>query len=315
MFTRRRAGLFALLAVAAVGLLILFSAPAASAATADEDSGSALSTAQAVVLGAVEGFTEYLPVSSTGHLLVAERLMDLGTGSDKDATDTYTVVIQIGAILAVLGIYRMRFVSMIDGVRGRSPEGRSTLIALVVAFIPAAIVGQVFGDKIKEHLLEPFPVAIAWIAGAVAIFVFVAFSDRIKVTTTSVAAITWQQAGMIGLAQTLALWPGTSRSLITLLAALLLGIGMSAAVEFSFLLGFVTLSAATVYELAKNGSNLIDQFGLLNPIIGIVVAGVTAWISVRWMVSYLQKHSLAIFGWYRIAVGVVVIGLIATDVI
>jgi undecaprenyl-diphosphatase len=274
-----------------------------------------LTTPKAVVLGAVEGFTEYLPVSSTGHLLVAERLMGIGQGSDKSATDTYTVVIQIGAILAVLGLYWQRFGSMIQGLVGRSQEGRTSLNALIIAFIPAAIIGQVFGDTIKEHLLNPGPVAAAWIVGSAAIFVFAAIGDRLRVTTESVTSMTMRQALIIGLAQTLALWPGMSRSLVTILAALLVGLSLGAAVEFSFLLGFVTLSAATAYELLKNGSEMIDAFGWKNPIIGIVVAGITAVISVKWMVAYLQHRSLAIFGWYRLAAGLATIGLILAGTI
>jgi undecaprenyl-diphosphatase len=274
-----------------------------------------LTTPKAIVLGAVEGLTEYLPVSSTGHLLVAERLMGIGEGADKAATDTFTVVIQIGAILAVLGLYRRRFGSMIEGLVGRSAEGRTSLGALIIAFIPAAIIGQLFGDKIKDHLLNPGPVAAAWLAGSIAIFVFVAIGDRLRVTTESVSAMTMRQALIIGLAQVLALWPGTSRSLVTILAALAVGLSLSAAVEFSFLLGFVTLSAATGYELLKNGNEMIDTFGWKNPIIGIVVAGIAAVISVKWMVAYLQHRSLAIFGWYRIAAGLATIGLILAGTI
>jgi undecaprenyl-diphosphatase len=283
------------------------------------ESGSAhlntLTTPKAVVLGAVEGLTEYLPVSSTGHLLVAERLMGIGQGSDKSATDTYTVVIQIGAILAVLGLYWRRFGSMLQGLVGRSQEGRTSLSALIIAFIPAAIIGQLFGDTIKEHLLNPGPVAAAWIVGSAAIFVFAAIGDRLRVTTESVTSMTMRQALIIGLAQTLALWPGMSRSLVTILAALLVGLSLGAAVEFSFLLGFVTLSAATAYELLKNGSEMIDAFGWKNPIIGIIVAGITAVISVKWMVAYLQHRSLAIFGWYRLAAGLATIGLILAGTI
>lgn len=267
-----------------------------------EPTTNTLSTPKAVVLGIVEGLTEYLPVSSTGHLLVAERLMGIGQGKDKSATDTFTVVVQVGAIIAVLGIYRKRFALMIEGVIGRSAEGRRTLASLVVAFIPAAVIGQLLGDTIKEHLLQPWPVVAAWFVGGVAILVFVANQSKITVRVTSIDAITIQQAVLIGLAQTLALWPGTSRSLVTLIAALLLGISLPIAVEFAFLLGFITLSAATAKELLSNGSELFHTFGVLNPVIGTIVAGIAAWAAVRWMIGYLQHHPLTIFGWYRIVI-------------
>ncbi|HKY14592.1 MAG TPA: undecaprenyl-diphosphate phosphatase [Microthrixaceae bacterium] len=286
------------------------------AATASDGGGdSTLTTPKAIVLGAVEGFTEYLPVSSTGHLLVVERLLDLGVGEDAAATDSYTIVIQLGAILAVLGIYRRRFVLMGEGVLGRSAEGRTTLTALVVAFIPAVVVAQLFGDTIKEELLEPWPVVIAWAAGSIAIFAFVAWGDRFRATTPSIGAMSVRQAAIIGVAQTLALWPGTSRSLVTILAAVAVGLELVAAVEFSFLLGFVTLSAATAYELLTNGSEIYDMFGLWQPLIGIVVAGICAFASVKWMVAYLQRHSLAIFGWYRLAAGAATAVLLVTGVI
>jgi undecaprenyl-diphosphatase len=275
-----------------------------------EPTTNTLSTPKAVVLGIVEGLTEYLPVSSTGHLLVAERLMGIGQGKDKSATDTFTVVVQVGAIIAVLGIYRKRFVLMLEGVVGKSVEGRRTLASLVVAFIPAAVIGQLLGDTIKEHLLQPWPVVAAWFVGGVAILVFVANQSRIRVRVTSIDAITIQQAVLIGLAQTLALWPGTSRSLVTLIAALLLGISLPIAVEFAFLLGFITLSAATAKELLSNGSELFHTFGVLNPVIGTIVAGIAAWAAVRWMIGYLQNHPLTIFGWYRIVIAGIGAGLI-----
>ena len=285
-------------------------APAIEAAAKAKAKLNTLTGPKAAVLGLVEGITEYLPISSTGHLLLAERLLDIGQGKDKNATDTFTVVIQIGAILAVLGIFRKRFVSMAEGLVGRSVDGRNALIALVVAFIPAAVVGQLFGDPIKEHLLEPWPVVAAWAVGGVVILVFVAQQGRFRAVTTSVGAITVRQAAIIGIAQTLALWPGTSRSLVTILAAVALGMSLQVAVEFSFLLGFVTLSAATAYELLKNGKEMFDVFGVVNPLIGTVIAGIAAFLAVKWMLSWLQTRPLTVFGWYRLgaaALGAVLI--------
>ena len=273
-----------------------------------------LSTVEAVVLGVVEGVTEFLPVSSTGHLLIVERLLGLGTGQDKLAVDTYTIAIQLGAILAVLGIYRHRFVLMLEGLAGRSDEGRASLRAVVVAFLPAAAIGFVAGDSIKEHLLAPWPVAGAWFVGGVAILWF----GRSFTTTPrhgSIAEITPRTALLIGLAQSLALWPGTSRSLVTILAALALGVALDAAVEFSFLLGFVTLGMATAYALVQDGSELVDRFGVATPLLGTVVAGIAAFLSVKAMVGWLQSRSLDVFGWYRIGAAGAAAVLIITGVI
>ncbi len=277
---------------------------------------SSLTTAKAVVLGLVEGATEYLPVSSTGHLLVTERILEVGQSpAEKSVTDTYTVVIQIGAIVAVLGIFRKRFKLMLDGVLHADAGGRSLLRSLVVAFVPAAIIGKLFGDPIKEHLLRPWPVVGAWIVGGIVILAFGANRNRFRARIDSLQAIPPTAALAIGAAQTVALWPGTSRSFVTILAALALGCSMTVAVEFSFLLGFVTLSAATALELAQNGSEMVDHFGILNPVVGIAVAGVAAFASVRWMITYLERHSLTIFGWDRIALGLGVGVLLVTGTI
>lgn len=292
------------------------SAPSARGDSAATGRDASLNTPKAIVLGLVEGVTEYLPISSTGHLLITEKILDVGQrSSDRDATDTYTVVIQIGAILAVLGIYRSRFVLMLQGVAGRSAEGRSLLMSLLLAFVPAAAIAFAFQDPIKSRLLRPWPVVVAWVVGGAVILAFVAKRDRLRERFVTLGAVPPQVALGIGLAQAVALWPGTSRSFVTILAALALGCSMTVAVEFSFLLGFVTLSAATAYELLKHGGTLVDTFGVWNPLVGIVVAGLAAFVSVKWMITYLEKHPLTVFGWYRIGVGVVVAALLVTKAI
>ena len=293
---------------------------AATAGDAPEatDPGAAsdeLTAGKAAVLGLVEGITEYLPVSSTGHLLVTARLLDVGTSPETEAAaDTYAIAIQAGAILAVLLLYFGRIRSMLAGMVGRDAEGRQVLVGLVLAFTPAAVVGLALGDVIKEVLLEPWAVAVAWALGGVAILTLGVRLER-RVGGAAIEAITARQALLIGVAQTLALWPGTSRSLVTILAALAVGLSLAAAVEFSFLLGLATLGAATAYEALRNGGELIDTFGWVNPLIGLVVAFVSAAVAVRWMVTYLQRHSLAVFGWYRLAVAAVAAVLIATGTI
>lgn len=276
-----------------------------------------LTPAKAAALGIVEGITEFLPISSTGHLLVTGRWMGVGTSDvTKDAFDTYLIVIQAGAILAVLLLYWRRVVSIVKGMLGRDPQGRQIGIATICAFLPAAVVGVAFEKPIKSHLLEPVPVIIAWAVGGVLLLWFGSRAhDRDERNAKPLETITWQQGLIIGGAQVIAMWPGTSRSLITIVAALLVGLSLSAAVEFSFILGLVTLGAATVYEGAKNGGVVLDIYGWVNPLIGFVFAFASAAIAVKWMVAYLQRHSLSIFGWERLIVAAGALGLLLAGVI
>ena len=262
---------------------------------------------EAVVLGLVEGLTEYLPVSSTGHLLVASRLLGIGgDGRTERALDTYAICIQSGAILAVLVLYRHRTAQLVRGAVGRSPGGRRILAALAVAFAPAAVTGFLAGAMVKSLLFGVVPVAVAWIAGGLFILgtrnrPWIA-GDRLDLELIGV-----RRAAVIGLAQTVALWPGISRSLVTILAALFVGCSMKAAVEFSFLLGLVTLGAATAYEALRSGPEVIEVFGVATPALGLVVAFAAALTSIRWMVGWLEIRSLDVFGWYRVGIGAVVL--------
>lgn len=283
-----------------------------------EDQGAAdsqMTTWKAIVLGAVEGITEYLPISSTGHLIVTQRILGIGdTSATKDAADSYAIAIQFGAILAVLVLYRRRILTILQGLFGRNADGQTLLVSLVIAFVPAVIVGVLFEKSIKENLLGAGPVIAAWIVGGIVLLVL---APRIKPDRPglSITNIGPRQAVIIGIAQVLAMWPGTSRSLVTILAALFVGMTLAAAVEFSFLLGLMTLGAATIYETGKNGSTMIDAYGWVDPLVGLVVAFVFAVAAVRWMVTWLQTRSLAVFGWERLVVAAVTIGLIATNVI
>jgi undecaprenyl-diphosphatase len=274
-----------------------------------------MNTWKAVVLGVVEGVTEYLPVSSTGHLLVTQRILGIGdTDATKDAADTYAIAIQFGAILAVLVLYWQRIVSILRGLIGRDPEGRRLLIALVLAFLPAVAVGLVGEKAIKSHLFGPGPVIAAWTVGGV---LLLWLAPKIKADRPGfrITELTWRHGLIIGVAQVLAMWPGTSRSLVTILAALAVGASLATAVEFSFLLGLMTLGAATVYESAKNGSQVIDAYGWIDPLVGMVAAFLSAVLAVRWMVKWLQTRSLAIFGWERLVVAAGTVALLATGVI
>ncbi len=262
-----------------------------------------LSALDSIILGLVEGLTEYLPVSSTGHLLVTQKILGLGGDEATDlALETYAICIQAGAILAVLFLYWGRIRQMLDGLVGRSEEGRHILIAVITAFIPTAIIGLVIQDPVREYLFGVWPIALSWLVGGVVIL-FLGRTGFMNKPGKALGEITAQNALTIGVLQAIAMWPGTSRSLTTIIAGVLIGLSLKAAVEFSFLLGLITLSAATAFEGLQNGPALIDQFGVINPLIGLVVAFVSAMAAVKWMVNWLEQKGFDIFGYYRLAIG------------
>lgn len=263
---------------------------------------------QALILGLVEGLTEYLPVSSTGHLLLTQRLMGIGSS---DAADAFTICIQAGAILAVLGLYYRRVGDMALGMLGRSEGGRKLALNILAAFIPAAVLGLLLEKVIKKFLFGHewglWPVVAAWFVGGVAILA-VSFFKRKSTTIRNLGLedITVRMAVIIGVAQCLAMWPGVSRSLITIVGGLLVGLSLPAAVEFSFLLGVLTLSAATAYDALKHGREMLESFGPAPLAVGFIAAWLSAMLAVKWMVGYLNRHGMSIFGWYRIILAVVV---------
>ncbi len=273
-----------------------------------------LSSVDAVILGVVEGLTEFLPISSTGHLMVVERLLGVGTGVDKAAADTFTIAVQMGAILAVIAVYRGHIVRMVNGLFGRDDFGRRLLINVLIGFAPAAIVGLALEGPIKDHLFGVWPVVLAWTVGGVALIVWGrALANRGGAIRTD--NLTPRVALIIGCAQALALWPGVSRSLVTIVAAVLVGVALPAAVEYSFLLGAVTLTAASVLDLMKHGRELVDTFGIATPALGFIVAFLSALVAVRWLIRYLEGHALTVFGWYRVAAAITAVGLIAAGAI
>ncbi|UDY34194.1 undecaprenyl-diphosphate phosphatase [Dermatobacter hominis] len=321
---RLRCAIAAALAMAAV-VLVARPADAAALAGAAADVGEELlSWWQAAILGIVEGITEYLPISSTGHLLVVSRLLGLPSeegSAGLEAVNTYAVAIQFGAILAVVGLFWKRFVSMVKGLFGRDDGGRHLLVVLVLAFLPSAILGFLFDDAIEGALFGPWPIVAAWVVGGIVILVLERSGlipdrgEKAAPGTDPLLDITYRQALIIGAAQCLALWPGTSRSLTTILAALLIGVAVPAAVEFSFLLGFATLTSASLYKMAKDGDVLIEQFGVVTPLIGVLAAFVSAVIAIKWLVSYLERHDLTIFAWYRFVVAAIAAGLLLAGTI
>lgn len=280
----------------------------------------------AVVLGLVEGITEYLPISSTGHLILASALMGLDeTEQQKSAVDAFNIVVQGGAILAVLGLYWPRVVRMIKGVFGQDSQGLRLAINIIIAFLPAAVLGVPLNDLIEEHLFSTWPVLGALAVGGV----YMMLLDRYKIhpnrsdseneTGKDITDLTWRGALVIGLMQCVAMWPGTSRSMMTITGGVIVGLKPKAAAEFSFLLGLPTLGGACVYKLYKDmtgeGPNMFETLGVAPILIGIAVATVSAVFAVRWLVAFLNTHGLTPFGWYRLALTAVLGGMILAGVL
>lgn len=274
---------------------------------------------QSIILGIVEGLTEYLPVSSTGHLILAERAMGLGgaVGSpEKTALDAYTISIQAGAILAVLGLYFSRVKSMAMGVLGKNPEGLQLALRILIAFAPAVVVGLKFKEKIDFHLMHLWPVTFAWLIGGLAILAVEWFRpSNSRKPGKELSEMTMKMALIIGLLQCVAMWPGTSRSLVTIVGGVLVGLRLSAAVEFSFLLGLLTLSAATVKDSLDNGALMVQTYGVWVLFFGLIAAWLSAVLAVKWMVGFLQKRSFVVFGYYRVALACIVMALIFSKVL
>ncbi|HTO54790.1 MAG TPA: undecaprenyl-diphosphate phosphatase [Myxococcota bacterium] len=252
---------------------------------------------QAVVLGLVEGITEYLPISSTGHLILVESLLGLGGEDTKPALDAFSIVIQGGAILAVLGLYFQRVLSMLRGVLGSDPTGLRLLLNLLVAFVPSVVVGLPLDKWIERHLFHPLPVLLTLAAGGLFMIVY---DRRLRSGTRTIDELDWRHALGIGALQCLALWPGTSRSMVVIVGGLLFGLRPRDAAEFSFLLGLPTLGGACAYKALKE-HHAIAQLGVTPVAIGIAVAAISAALAVRWLVSFLNRRGLAPFGWYRLA--------------
>ena len=267
-----------------------------------------------IILGIVEGLTEYLPVSSTGHLIVTEYLLGLDNPANKNALDAFSVCIQGGAILAVLLLYFGRVKGVLQGFAGKNPAGLRLGCNLLLAFVPAVAIGLAFDDKIKAHLFGVWPVVWAWVVGGLVILLYVRWRNSTGQGNAGKGLddITYRQALLVGFMQCIAMWPGTSRSLMTMLGGMVAGLSVAAAVEFSFLLGLVTLGSATAYDAVKHGALMVETFGVWPLVMGSLTAFIAAMVAVKWMVGYLQKHSLSIFGWYRIAAGCVLAALIFT---
>lgn len=258
----------------------------------------------AAVLGLVEGLTEFLPVSSTGHLILVGAL--LGIGENDERAKTFEIVVQLGAILAVCWEYRRDLTSL----AARAPRERKAaafLAKLFLAFLPAAIVGLLFGKAIKERLFNPTSVAIALVVGGVAMILMERLAP--KRTPGHVEDITWGQALGVGLFQLTALWPGVSRSAATILGGLALGLDRSRATVFSFYLALPTLGAATVYEAWKS-RHLLSSADAAPFAVGLAVAFVSALLVIRGMLAYVRRYDFVPLAVYRILLGLIVFVLL-----
>jgi undecaprenyl-diphosphatase len=255
---------------------------------------------QALLLGVVEGVTEYLPISSTGHLILTAWLLGLADDPERwAAAFAFNIVIQAGAIAAVALLYHRRLRRMAAGLLGRDDEGRRLAVLLGIAFLPAAVLGPLLDETIETRLNGPWPVAFALFAGAV-LMLAVAWK-RPGAGGRGLEAVDWRLALAVGAGQCLAMWPGTSRSMMTIVVGMLGGLAPAAAAELSFLLGLVTLTAATGYKLATGGAAVVAHFGVGALAIGFAAATVSAALAVRWFVGFLNRRGLAPFAWYRLA--------------
>ncbi|MFW5874116.1 MAG: undecaprenyl-diphosphate phosphatase [Verrucomicrobiota bacterium] len=310
---------------------------ASEAETVDEPT---LTYADALILGLVEGITEFLPVSSTGHLILTNAWLGLDSDTpmhDKDgapilvesdegpprpytigeAAYAYVIVIQAGAIAAVVILYWRTILSVILGCLGRDPNGLKLAINLIVAFLPAAVLGLLLDDWIERTLGDNIrAVAAALVVGGIVMLVVERWRKHGRKGPVEPEAgpqlheLSAAKSVMIGFIQCFAMWPGTSRSMATIVGGYLAGLSPARAAEFSFLLGLITLTAASGYKFVFDGGNMLAALDFGPVLAGCVVAFLSAALAVKWLVGYLSKHGLALFAWYRIALAIVVFALL-----
>lgn len=267
---------------------------------------------QAVVLGIVEGLTEFLPISSTGHLIIASDLVNF---AQTPGADTFVVAIQAGAILAVCWYYRARICRILRGLFS-SPVEQRLAVNTIVGFLPAAVIGVMVAGFIKSHLFNPVAVAAALVVGGVIILAVEHYHESrgIEPRVATMDDMTWKDALAVGFMQCFAMIPGTSRSGSTIIGGLFLGLSRKAATEFSFFLSIPTIFGATVYDLykARDSLTLDNLDGLL---VGTAVSFVSALFVVKWLLRYVSTNDFKAFGWYRILFGIVILALGATGVV
>jgi undecaprenyl-diphosphatase len=306
--------------------------------------GQPLPVGHAVVLGIVEGVTEFLPISSTGHLILANRVLDLDRERQafdlqgnplwsvspqeatderpievftvKQAADVYAVAIQAGAIAAVALLYFRSILAIFAGLLGRNPDGLRLLRNLLVAFFPAVVLGLAFEDLIDAYLFSVETVAAALVVGSVIMVVADVWQRRRAkrlgdaLPDPALAQMSVRQALLIGVLQCFAMWPGMSRSMMTIVGGYCAGLRPARAAEFSFLLGLPTLTGAALYKSLGSGDLVVAAFGWQPLVIGCVVAAIAGGLSVKWLVGYLTRHGLGIFAIYRIVLAIAVLAVL-----
>ena len=264
--------------------------------------------AKAAAMGVVEGLTEFLPISSTGHLILAGALL----GFDDDKAKVFDIAIQTGAIFAVILVYWEKIRSTAKAFRYQV-EAQRFVLNVFIGFLPAVVLGLLFGKLIKEHLFTPWVVATTFIVGGF-IILWAERRPPSSVRIRTVEDMRGRDALMVGLVQCLAMIPGTSRSGATIIGGMLLGLSRKAATDFSFFLAIPTLIGAGVYSLYKERALLsVEDIPMFAT--GLVVSFISAWLCVRWLLKYIATHSFEIFAWYRIAFGIVVLATAWTGLV
>ena len=259
-----------------------------------------LALLKALFLGLIEGLTEFLPISSTGHLILFGHLIDFQSDSGR----AFEVVIQLGAILAVCWLYRQKIIELVKGFFSGDVHARRFAINVFVAFLPAVVIGVLAVDFIKQVLFSPLVVAFALIIGALIIFAVEAREYKPK--TIEATDISLKQAILVGFAQCVAMIPGTSRSGATIIGGMLSGLSRKAATEFSFFLAMPTMLGAATYDLFRN-ANVLTSDNLVNISVGFMAAFVAALLVIKALVKFVEKHSLRVFAWYRIVLGILIL--------
>ncbi|MBM3620048.1 MAG: undecaprenyl-diphosphate phosphatase [Alphaproteobacteria bacterium] len=266
-----------------------------------------LTLLKAALLGILEGLTEFLPISSTGHIILMEELI----GFEGPKGKVFEIVIQLGAILAVCWLYRVKIWHTVVGIR-RDPVARRFAANIVIAFVPAVVIGVLFHKQIKEVLLNAWVVSVALIVGGIAILLIERFAPRPSVKR--VDDMDWKLALKIGICQCLAMVPGTSRAAATIMSARVFGADRATAAEFSFFLAMPTMLGAAVYDTFKNRASLsADVGGIVLIAIGFVLAFITAMLVVRALIGFVSRYGFGVFAWYRIALGSVALSLLAAS--
>lgn len=314
------------------------SAKPAETRTTAKPAKNDISYSDSVVLGLVEGLTEYLPVSSTGHLILANSFLGLDdeeplvdTNGDailnknfepltlKAAADAYAIVIQLGAIFAVAIIYWESLLKMLFGLIGKNPEGLRLLRNLIAAFLPAAIVGLLAHDFIERVLFGVVPVIAALFFGAVLMVVVQRRFDKANAFActrfTKLSDMKVHSALLVGILQCVAMWPGTSRSMMTIIGGYAAGLKPADSAKFSFLLGLITLSAASLFKIVKDGDAVLRAISVGPLCLGMFVAFVAAAVSVKWFVGFLTRRGLVPFAYYRILLAALLAGLLYFNLI